>query len=93
MRNNHTNCLDAAEHGDLATIESNLNNFNINVKNAAGENGLMLAIKGGHAAIISLYMSHPHSRLDDRNNDGETALMYAVKHNNFNIVKELLDKP
>ncbi|OUM67236.1 hypothetical protein PIROE2DRAFT_58917 [Piromyces sp. E2] len=79
---------------------------NVNKKTFNGFTTLMCAIMDGHIKIVKQLLNHPDININDENDDGETALKYAVQYEqdgntliyaaeagNARIVKLLLDQP
>lgn len=61
---------------------------NADIGNFSGATALMLACKGGHSASVTILLKKARGSLDIQDNEGKTALMYAVGHPR--IVHQLL---
>ncbi|ESN94002.1 hypothetical protein HELRODRAFT_103091, partial [Helobdella robusta] len=84
----------AAQSGGVECLKCLLtcNNLDLNVSNSSGKTALMLSAENGHADIISALLSDGRCKVDKRNeNSGQIALHFAVKSNNFECSKRLLE--
>lgn len=84
--------LRAAEEGDVANVVKYLEQaLDVNVQNAGGETGLILAIMKGHADIVNLLLRHENIDVNLADEDGYSPMFYAVDANQVDIVNALLE--
>ncbi len=82
--------LEAANEGNLATVESLLaNGTNVDEKNKHGRTALIVAAYMGHLEIVKLLIANG-ADVDEQDKYGYTALMWAAQNNNLEIVKLLI---
>jgi hypothetical protein len=84
--------LNAAIQNDCATITKLLNQgIDINATGPDGRTALMRAAAKGHIEAVQCLLSNPQIRVDQPDNIGGTALIYAVSGNHCPIIKMLLE--
>ncbi|MBD3892550.1 MAG: ankyrin repeat domain-containing protein [Hydrogenophaga sp.] len=69
-----------------------LRGFDLNTRNAAGEPGLLLALRAESFAVAALLLEHPGIDLQARSPSGETALMMAALRGHLPLVRRLIER-
>jgi ankyrin repeat protein len=87
--------LNAAATGDVLTVKeylaANTKNTDINaITDASGNNALILAAKNGCSEVVLTLLKAPNITATQRDNDGYSALMYAVTRCNIETLQALL---
>ena len=79
------------EQGKLDEVKSALAcGEDVNESGDVGVTGLMLAICNGYKSVVKLLLEHPDIEVNDKSDDGRTALHYAVLVNNVELARMLL---
>lgn len=72
-------------------LETNIGNCDVNAKFNGGMTYLMLATIAGRTRLVRLLLKHG-AYIEDRDDEGRTALMHAAMHNNTYSFVDLLEK-
>lgn len=77
---------------DKATeiLSATANKYNVNTMNDSGDNLLMIVSQSGTLKITQFLVSKGID-VNHQNNDGQTALHYALEYNNYDIASWLVD--
>lgn len=95
-----TALMKAAALGRLSMVDvlvKHAKKIEVNGKDAHGNTALMMAVNGGHHAVVGLLLSlstwsgSHHVSIDEQNNSGQSALMIAAQRNDHKMVTWLLD--
>lgn len=87
----NTLLMDFAEDGHLDAVKYLVEHgADVNAKDD-GETALMKAAKAGHWDVVEWLVEHG-ANINEKDKSGNTALMYATKNNNFEMVKLLTTK-
>ena len=63
----------------------------VNTQTSTGATALMVACHAGEEDMVRWLLNHPHTQTDFQENDGWTAMMFAVYFNHLNIIQLLMD--
>jgi len=72
-------------------LESSIGRYDVNAKFNGGMTYLMLATIAGRTDMVRLLLKHG-AYIEDRDDEGRTALMHAAMHNNTYSFVDLLEK-
>jgi ankyrin repeat protein len=89
--NNRNNVFEACINGDIGIIQNRINrNINLDFSNKYGESPLILATINNKNDIVKKLCEYGKINIDCIDNEGYTALYYAVENNNCDNVEALL---
>ena len=89
--NNRNNVFEACINGDISIIQNRINrNINLDFCNKYGESPLILATINNKNDIVKKLCEYEKINIDCIDDDGYTALYYAVENNNYDNVEALL---
>ena len=80
-------CRDGNLEGVQAAID---NGTDVNEENDLGETGLMWALYRNHNNVVQVLLHHPQINIDIVNEDGNSALHWAVWNDNHKGLAALL---
>jgi ankyrin repeat protein len=79
---------------DASNVVANLleQGFDPNTRDARGQNGLFLALRGESRQVAETLMKHPRLDVDAANELGETPLMMAALRGDLDLAQRLLER-
>jgi ankyrin repeat protein len=89
--NNKNDVFTACINGEISLIQKKINrNFNLGYYNKFGETPLILATINNHNNIVKELCKYKKNNINCIDENGYTALYYAVENNNYENVENLL---
>jgi len=85
--------LDAVRAGDIGKARNLISNYGetlINSKDSSDNTPLILAAMAGNTEMADFLLIKTNASRNSQNADGDTALMIAVKNDNFEIAERIL---
>ena len=90
--NNRNDVFTACINGEISLIQKKINrNFNLGYYNKFGETPLILATINNHNNIVKELCKYKKNNINCIDENGYTALYYAVENNNYENVESLLN--